>query len=292
MILSLALLFLLNMTVNILSFFYQRAFLHVSAHFTVLSCAIVALWFIDKVKKHPVPHIIAIVTGSVSGFLFTLFQMQWRKLGELVFVVLNMVFPGASWLRITHEWLNELPVMNNASGVEISFLILGVNILLGCFFLWAALRFVELKGAAILEAALALAFLDTLAVGRLYFRWPPIVWGSVIYFGGAAIVGWMCVERKLKKEDLTWVAAVGNLPWWLTGIGLGYRILMNPQILIEKARDLSVGMAGIPVAVAVAVLLIGTWAILHTLIQWGIIRGMEYLLLMNNKPPYNGSTTG
>lgn len=289
MILSLTLLFLLNVTVSIIAFFYERAFLHVSAHFTVLSCALVVLLFTEKVKKHPVPHMLAIVTGATSGFLFTLFQTQWRKLGELVFAVLNLVFPGASWLRITQGWLNELPLMNSASGADVSFLIIGVNVLLGCFFMWAALRFVELKGAKILQAALALAFLDTLAVGRLYFRWPPIVWGSVIYFGGAAVVGWMCVDRKLKKEELPWVAALGNLPWWLIGIGLGYRILMNPQILFEKASELSVSAGGIPVAVAVAVLLIATWAVLHTLIQWGIIRGVDkYLVFMNGKP-YNGT---
>lgn len=289
MILSLTLLFLLNVAVSIIAFFYQNAFLHVSAHFTVLSCAFVALLFLDKVKKNFAAHITAIVTGAASGFLFTLFQTQWKKLGELVFTVLNMVFPGASWLRITQQWLNDLPVMNASSGAEIPFLILAVNVLLGCFFLWAAARFVEKRGAKILQAALALAFLDTLAVGRLYFRWPPVLWGTVIYFGGAAVVGWMCVDRKLKKEDLPWVAAVGNLPWWLIGIGLGYRILMNPQILFDKARELSVGMAGIPVAVAVAVLLIATWAVLHTLIQWGIIRGVDkYLVFMGDKP-YNGT---
>lgn len=271
-------LFAVSFVVSLAVFIYQRALLHVSPHFTILACAVIGLCFTEKVRNRFFPHAVGLAAGCLIAFLINLFQTQWKQMGELVLSILDMVFPGASWLKIFDSWLERLPYLGFMPSVEINALVLFINVALGGLFLWATIRFVHLRGKPVVEAILALAFLNTLAVGRLYFTWPPIFWGSLIYFGGALLIGWMCAEKKIKREELSWVAGVGNLPWWLIGIGLAYRILENPQELIERARELGVGFAGVPVALAVAVILLATWAVLHTFVQWLIIRGSQRFL--------------
>lgn len=274
---SVIFLFFSNLAVNVVVFFYPKAFLQVSTHFMVLLSVVSVLLSKEKAEKKFTLHVLAVIFGAVTGFLLNVFQEYWRGLNELALDILKMTFPGASWLKLLDSWLERLPIVNGYQMGSESF-VLAINILFGCLFLWATLRFITLKGKSLVAIAFALACVNTLLVGRLYFTWPPIFWGSLICFGGAALLGWICKERKIKETDLPWVVVVGNLPWCLAGMGVGYRSLFNSKALIDMADARGVGEVGIPVAIVIAVIVLMAWASLLTFIQWLIITGSQHYL--------------